>query len=108
VHDVKSDTTNNSVTSGGSVKISGHNLKITGIDPSVGIEFVSVEDPEAVYPVAVQDIVINNPSELLIIAPMMISGEEVMLKVTTQYSHGAKALKAPRSVTFERKLSVVP
>jgi hypothetical protein len=106
VHDVKSDTTNNKVTRGGSVKITGHNLKVTGKEPAVGIEFISVEDPEAIYPVPAQDIVINNPSELLIVAPQMVTGEEVHLKVTTQYSTTAKDLKTPRSITFERKLTV--
>jgi hypothetical protein len=107
VHDVKSNTTNNRVTRGGSVKITGHNLKVTGIEPSVGIEFISVEDPEAIYPVPAQDIVINNPSELLIIAPQMVTGEEVQLKVTTQYSGNSNNLKMPRSITFERKLTVI-
>jgi hypothetical protein len=107
VHDVKSDTTNNKVTRGGSVKITGHNLKVTGIEPAVGVEFISVEDPEAIYPVPVQDIIINNPSELLIIAPQMVTGEEVRLKVTTQYSKSLKDLKAPRSITFEKTLTVI-
>jgi hypothetical protein len=106
VHDVKSDTTNSKVTRGGSVKITGHNLKIAGIEPAVGVEFISVEDPEAIYPVPAQDIIINNPSELLIIAPQMVTGEEVQLKVTTQYSGSLKGLKTPRSVTFGKKLTV--
>jgi hypothetical protein len=107
VHDVKSDTTNDKVTRGGSVKITGHNLKVTGKEPAVGIEFISVEDPEAVYPVPVQDIIVNNPSELLIVAPVMVSGEEVTLKVTTQYSGNSYNLKTPRSIIFERKLTVI-
>jgi hypothetical protein len=107
VHDVKSDTTNDKVTRGGSVKITGHNLKVTGKEPSVGIEFISVEDPEAIYPVAVQDIVINNPSELLIVAPQMVTGEEVRLKVTTQFSNSTKPLKTPRSITLEKTLTVI-
>jgi hypothetical protein len=107
VHDVKSNTTNNKVTRGGSVKITGHNLKVTGIELAVGVEFISVEDPEAIYPVPAQDIVINNPSELLIVAPQMITGEEVHLKVTTQFSNSTKLLKTPRSITFEKILTVV-
>jgi hypothetical protein len=37
----------------------------------------------------------------------MVTGEEVMLKVTTQFSSNPKNLKAPRSITFERKLTVI-
>jgi hypothetical protein len=107
VHDVKSNTTNNKITRGGSVKITGHHLKVVGIDTTVGILFISVEDPEAVYQVPAQNIIVNNPSELIIIAPMMVIDEEVILKVTTQYSGNSKNLKTPRTITFEKKLKVV-
>jgi hypothetical protein len=106
VHDVPTDTTNDKITRGGTAKIKGHNLKIAGPDPTVGIEFISVEDPEAIYRVAAKNILINNPSELMIIAPLMVPGEEVILRITTQYSSGP-FLKKPRVCTFDRKLTVV-
>jgi hypothetical protein len=84
VHDVKSNTTNDKVTRGGTVKITGHNLKIAGDLPSVGAEFISREDPEAIYPIPSVDIITNNPSELMVIAPAMVAGEPVVFKVTTQ------------------------
>jgi nucleoid DNA-binding protein len=49
VHDVKTDTGNNKITQFGTVKIGGNNIKIAGTDPSVGIEFHSLEDPESIY-----------------------------------------------------------
>jgi hypothetical protein len=107
VHDVKSNTTNDKVTRGGTVKITGHNLKIAGEDPTVRAEFISVEDPEAIYPIPAQDLIINNPSELMVIAPAMVLDELVVFKVTTQYSNGATLLKTPRSITFDRELTVV-
>lgn len=107
VIDVKSSTTNDKVTRGGTVKITGHNLKVAGKDPSVCIEFLSQEDPEAIYRVPQIDILINNPSELMVVAPMMVPGEKVVLKITTQYSHSTKELKAPRSVSFGKELTVV-
>jgi hypothetical protein len=107
VRDVKSGTTNDKVTRGGTVKITGHNLKIAGDKPEVGIKFTSVEDPEAIYHIPAVDIVTNNPSELMIIAPVvMVIGEKVTLKVTTQYS-GSKNLKTLHSATFEKELTVV-
>jgi hypothetical protein len=66
-----------------------------------------VEEPEAIYPVPAQDIAINNPSELLIVTPQMVTGEEVQLKITTQYAKSLKDLKSPRSITFVRKFTVV-
>jgi hypothetical protein len=106
VHDIPSDTTNDKITRGGTVKIKGHNLKIEGKAPTVGIEFLSVEDPEVTYDVASKNILLNNPSELMIIAPLMVVDEKVVLRVTTQYSPGS-SLKKPRSCTFERELTVV-
>lgn len=107
INDVKSGTTNDKVTRGGTVKITGHNLKIEGEDPSVGAEFISREDPEAIYPVSAVDIVINRPSELMLIAPAMVVGEPVVFRVTTQFSNSNKHLKTPRSITFEKVLTVV-
>jgi hypothetical protein len=107
VNDVKSSTTNEKITSGSVVKITGHNLKVSGNDPSVGIAFLSITYPNTVYAVPVIDVVQNNPSELIIIAPTMNSTEEVQIRVITQFSGGTKDLKAPRSITFERKLTVV-
>jgi hypothetical protein len=107
IHDVKTNTSNEKITQFGTVKINGHNIKIAGTDPSIGVEFHSIEDPESIYKVPAVDIVDNNPSELSIIAPKMVTGEEVILKITTQFMGTTKLLKLPRSVTFERKLTVV-
>jgi hypothetical protein len=105
VHDVKSDTLNSTITSGGSVKIKGHNIRVTGEDPSVGVEFVNADNPAIVYPVAPEDLVVNNPSELIIVAPAMSPGEEVLLKVTTQYA-GTKDRKDAHSAIFTKRLVV--
>ena len=108
IHDVKSNTTNDKVTRGGTVKISGHNLKIMGKEGvAVGAEFISREDPDAIYPIPAVDVIVNNPSELIVIAPQMVAGEPVVFRVTTQYTSGGTLLKAPRSFTFEKELTVV-
>jgi hypothetical protein len=107
VVDIKSGTTNRFITNGGSLKIFGHNLKVVGTNPDVGIEFIRLEDPKTFYPVPAVDRIINNPSELLILAPQMVSGESVQLKITTQYGrHGSGLLKTPRSVVFDKVFTV--
>jgi hypothetical protein len=107
LHDMKSNTTNDKITSGGTVKITGYNLKVEGTLPSTGLEFISVEDPKTVYPVPVGDLIINNPLELILTAPAMPKDERVKLKITSQFSGGGKPLKAPHSVTSEEELTVV-
>jgi hypothetical protein len=107
VEDVKTATTNQFITIGGSVKIFGHNLKIAGTDTTVGVQFFSLEDLEVTYPIAPVNIIINNPSELLIIAPQMVVNEPIQLKITTQYSgNTVRNLKDPRSVVFEKIFTV--
>jgi hypothetical protein len=107
VTDVKTGTANDKVTRRGTVKIAGRNLKIAGTDSSIGVEFVSRENPEAIYRIPAVDLIINYPSELMIIAPDMVVGEQVTLKVTTQFSNSTKPLKTPRSTAFEKALTVV-
>ena len=107
VHDVKSDTVSEKITRGGTVKVAGHNLKIAGDAASVCIEFVSLENPEANYRIPAGDIIVNNPMKLIVVAPMMTAGEEVQLKITTQFSGGSKQVKTPRSYVFDRTLTVV-
>ena len=51
------------------------------------------------------DIVINNPSELMIIIPALPAGT-YQLEVTTQYSMGKQWLKEPRTSVFEKTLTV--
>jgi hypothetical protein len=85
------------------------NIKIAATTPpapGVGIEFISLEDPEAIYKAPAGDIVINNPSELVIVAPQMVTGDVVQLKITTQFSNASTLLKTPRSVTFSKPLTV--
>jgi hypothetical protein len=107
VHDTKSNTTNSMITSGGTVKITGHNLKIAGDNPAVGVEFTAMEAPETIYRISARDIISNNPSELIVVAPEMVAGEKVALTVTTQSMHSTKLLKTPRSITFDREFTVV-
>jgi hypothetical protein len=51
------------------------------------------------------DIVINNPSELIVVIPDLTAGE-YLLEVTTQFSGGGKPLNDPRTCTFESVLTV--
>ncbi|MDR2087233.1 MAG: DUF4469 domain-containing protein [Dysgonamonadaceae bacterium] len=107
VDDFKSGTANRFITCGGNLKIIGHNLKITGTNPETGIVFINSEDADSIYPVPPVDIIVNKPTELLIVAPPMPGGASVLLKLATQYGgRGGKTLKTIRSITFNRILTV--
>ncbi|MDR2087127.1 MAG: DUF4469 domain-containing protein, partial [Dysgonamonadaceae bacterium] len=105
VVDVKSGSVNDLLTPGRNLKITGHKIRVVGDEPGVGILFRSQDDPDAVFPVETDDIVVNNPSEVMIIIPDLIT-DTYKLEITTQFSNDAKLLKAPRTAIFDKVLEV--
>ncbi|MDR3189525.1 MAG: DUF4469 domain-containing protein [Prevotellaceae bacterium] len=62
-----------------------------------------MDDPKATYPVAADDIVVNNLSEVIIVIPPLIA-DTYRLKITTQYS--SNLLKEARTAVFDKILTV--
>lgn len=104
VEDMKSRTVNEVLTPGFNLRVSGTKLRVVGDKPGVGIFFRETVTNTATK-VDEADIVINNPSELMIIIPALPAGT-YQLEVTTQYSTGNKLLKEVRSAVFDRPLTV--
>jgi hypothetical protein len=72
----------------------------------VGILFRSQDDQDATYKVDPKDIVINNPSELIIVIPQLIK-DTYKLEITTQYSGNKRQLlNEPRTAAFDKILTV--
>ncbi|MFC4685906.1 DUF4469 domain-containing protein [Epilithonimonas pallida] len=105
VTDVKSGTINDLLTPGRNLKISGNKIKIAGEDPANGIFFVETITQTRTA-VKTSDMVTNNPSELIIIVPGLASGG-YNVEIITQYSGGTTVLKAPRTATFDKLLTVI-
>ena len=84
--------------------MTGTKLRVVGDKPGVGIFFRETATNTATK-VDEADIVINNPSELMIIIPALPAGT-YQLEVTTQYSMGKQWLKEPRTSVFEKTLTV--
>jgi hypothetical protein len=104
VIDVKTGSVNNLLTPGRNLRISGNKLKIAGSDPTVGVYFRNA-DTAAEVKVDPADIVINNPSELIVVIPELDKNLTWQLVIITQYGVGF-ILKTPRTVTFDRILTV--
>lgn len=104
VTDVKSGTVNDIITPGKNLKISGTKIKIFGDDPANGIYFIETST-EARTLVEADDIVTNNPSELIIVIPALAAGSYT-LELVTQYTGGATQLKEPRTAEFDKQLTV--
>jgi hypothetical protein len=108
VIDVKTGNVNDLLTPNRNLKILGSKLKILGWSETNGVYFVS-QETQTKTKVDSSDIVTNNPSELIIIIPALEAGT-YKLEITTQYSSGnsnKQLLKEPRTVTFEKILTVL-
>ena len=104
VEDMKSRTVNEVLTPGFNLRVTGTKLRVVGDKPGVGIFFRETVTNTATK-VDEADIVVNNPSELMIIIPALPAGT-YQLEVTTQYSMGKQWLKEPRTSVFEKTLTV--
>jgi hypothetical protein len=105
VTDVKTGSINDLLTPNRNLKIAGHKIKIEGDNTANGIYFINLDTQERTK-VDASDIAVNNPSELIIIIPNLTAGT-YNLEVTTQFiSGGGKVLKEPRSVVFDKTLTV--
>lgn len=105
VTDVKSGTVNDVLTPERNLKISGSKLKIAGDNPDNGIFFINTATNARVT-VDSRDMVINNPSELVVVIPPLLAGT-YRLEVVTQFSGGNVLLKDPRSAVFDKDLTVL-
>jgi len=104
VKDVKSGTVNDVLTPGRNLKISGSKIKVAGDNPANGIYFVNTVTNVRIV-VEPSDVVVNNPSELIVIIPTLPTGAYT-LEVVTQYAGGSTILKEPRTAAFEKPLTV--
>jgi hypothetical protein len=102
VVDSKTGSVNDLLTPGGTLKIKGGKLKIAGDHPLVGVFFENAA--EQTTQVAPNDIVVNNPSELIVQIPALSAGAYKLL-IRSQYS-GAAMLKEPRTCVYEKTLTV--
>lgn len=104
VTDVKSGTVNEMLTPGRNLKIIGNKLKIAGNAADNGIYFIN-QTSGASTKVETSDIVVNNPSELIIIIPTLAAGG-YRIEVKTQYANGS-ILKESRTASFDKVLTIV-
>jgi len=103
--DKKTGSVNDLITPGGVIKIRGGRLKIAGDNINVGVFFKDEE--ENYYKVEERDLVVNNPSELMIQTPKELIPRGYQLIITTQFGGNSKQLlKEPRTTTFDKILTV--
>ena len=105
VTDISTNSVNDSLTPGKSIRISGRRLKIYGEDPSCGIYFVPEKSTTSTIKVDLSELVVNSPSQIITVVPKLSKGKW-SLRLITQFSRGKIPLKSPQSLTFEKVLTV--
>ena len=103
--DTTTGKTDGTLTPGRNAELKGSYLKIIGENPDCGITFLNTAT-QAVTKLAPGDIVLNEPSRLLILVPSNLAAGEYELSVTTQFSGGNTLLKAPRTVTLDMPIII--
>lgn len=99
ITDQTTGKTDGTLTKGRNAELKGSYLKIIGENPDCGIALrnTTTQDITKLTP---GDIVLNEPSRLLIFVPGTLVTGEYELSVTTQFTSGSIELKSPRTATL--------
>lgn len=95
--------TDGTLTKGKNAEIKGTYIKIAGEHPDNGIYFTNVETKAKVK---ASDIVLNEPSRLMILVPTTLDAGTYELSITTQFSSGNTTIKEPRTEKFNTPISL--
>ena len=99
VTDLATQLTDGTLTRGRNAELRGSYIKVAGDSDMVGVIFRNIATGETVK-LSTADIVLNEPSRLLLLIPDSLAAGEYELTVTTQFTPGGKLLKEPRTATL--------
>lgn len=105
VTNVTSGEINSRLTPGGGVSVSGNKLKIDGSHTSIGI-YLTNQATSDVIAIPKTSILMNNPRNIMFIAPNSLVNGDYKLSITTQFCNSTTLLKEPRSYCFDYVLNV--
>jgi hypothetical protein len=102
VKDIKTQSTNDILSCGEILEITGKRIKLIGDDPLVGVYFINDDTKELIK---CKTPFINEPQKLMIQIPEMPKGI-YHLKIVTQYTPSHEMLKIPLSTQFRFTFTV--
>lgn len=97
--------TDGTLTKGRNAELKGSYLKIAGEHADCGVSFTNLAT-KAVTKLTSGDIVLNEPSRLLIMVPGTLEAGEYELSVATQFCGGNTLLKQPRKAAFDTPIVI--
>lgn len=95
--DTATRATDGSATPGRTLRVKGKNIKIWGTDEAVGVYIISSDGMQMKLPVDM--IVVNNPSEVIVLLPADLEEGTYELQIMTQYTGISRQLKTPRTMS---------
>lgn len=96
--DTATRATDGTATAGRNYRLQGKQIKVTGTHASVGISLVAASGG-AITAIPADMIVVNKPSEVIILLPASLADGVYELRLVTQYCGGGAPLKEPRTLT---------
>jgi len=105
VTDVSSGEVNARLTPGGGVNLVGCKIKIAGENTANGIILTNQATSEVTV-IAVNTILINDPSKVSFIVPAGLVKGDYKLSIATQFTSSSTLLKDPRTYSFDYILNV--
>ena len=94
-----------SLAKGRNAEIRGAFIKVVGDGVSVGVAFTKTDTGTRTL-LDSHDIVINEPSRVLIMVPASLAAGTYDLSLTTQFTGSNKTLKNPRTVIYKTKITI--
>ena len=103
VTDTTTGLSNETITPGDDIRIDGDKIKIVGEAAGVGVFFIANDGTE--HPVT-RRLTTNDPKCLLARVPSDLADGQYTLRIVTQFSNNSTLLKEPRTIEYERPLTV--
>uniref|UniRef100_UPI00035DA906 DUF4469 domain-containing protein n=1 Tax=Riemerella columbina TaxID=103810 RepID=UPI00035DA906 len=95
ITDKATGNTDGTLTKGKNAEIKGTYIKVEGSDPKNGIVFKNLDNNQETK-LPMENIVLNEPSRLLILVPADLASGNYEVSVLTQYAKGGTQVKEPR------------
>jgi hypothetical protein len=106
VTDLSTGKTDGTVTCKFNAEIKGSHIKIAGDNPDNGIYFRN-EERQIDYKLQDVNIVVNDPSKVLILIPEDLEPGTYEMRIVTQFTGNKKTLKNARSITYFLPITVI-
>ena len=103
VIDTVTGLSNDTITPGDDIRIEGEKIRVSGEAAGVGVFFIASDGTE--HPVT-RRLTTNDPKCLLARVPSDLADGQYTLRIVTQFSNTTTLLKEPRTIEYERPLTV--